>query len=211
MIAPLQCTIAPVPLAPSAGGTKRLIVIAASAGGIPALQRILPSIPADFPAPIVIVLHRRERAESVLGQILQRWSKLPVVDLRGGEALRPGTVYVAPAAMHVCVNQDRTVSLVDGRRISRVLSSADPLFESAAAAYGEGAIAVVLTGMGSNGAAGVLRVREAGGTVIAQDRETSAHFSMPAAAIATGAVSRVLPVDEIGPTLLHLVANGKRP
>ena len=210
MNASLPSTLAPAPLAPHTA-KERLVVIAASAGGIPALQRILPSIPEDFPASIVIVLHRTESRESLLAAILQRVSRLPVKNITPGEVLRQGTIYVAPATMHVYVNVDHTVSLLDGQRISRVLSSADPLFESAAAAYGDGAIAVVLTGMGRNGASGVLRVREAGGTVIAQDRQTSAHFAMPAAAIATGAVSRVLPIDEIGPTLVHLVANGKRP
>jgi two-component system chemotaxis response regulator CheB len=106
------------------------------------------------------------------------------------------------------IKPDRTISLVDGKRIRQVRSSANPLFETASRVFGPHVIAVVLSGFDSDGTDGVQAVRKRGGTVIAQDRATSPHFDMPRSAIATGAVNLVLPADRIGPALVSLATTG---
>jgi two-component system chemotaxis response regulator CheB len=111
---------------------------------------------------------------------------------------------VAPADKHLVIRADRTFGVTNGRKIHHVRSSADPLFQSAAQVSGGGVLAVVLTGGDSDASDGVLAVKAAGGTVIAQDRATSDHFGMPGSAIRTGAVDYILPLEEIGPTILEL-------
>jgi two-component system chemotaxis response regulator CheB len=123
----------------------------------------------------------------------------------GGEPIRPGTVYVAPPDNHLLANADRTLALTQTELVHFVRPSADLLFESVAAAYRERSIAVVLTGSGSDGAMGVEAIKKMGGTVIAQDEATSEFFAMPSAAIETGKVDFVLPIEEMAPALLSLV------
>lgn len=194
------------------GGLRRpaydLVVLAASAGGLPALLRILAGLPAGFPAALVVVQHRSTRHPSLLARVLARRSPLEVREITPGETLRPGIVYLAPPNLHAVVESDLTLALRDGRKIKFLLSSANPLFESAAAALGGRVIAVVLTGGGSDATDGVQAVKAAGGTVIAQDEATSQHFSMPRSAIRTGTVDHVLPLDRIAPALVSLVATG---
>src|SRR4051812_5135040 len=170
-------------------GFERIVVIAASAGGLNAVRRILEGLPATFAAPVLVVLHRTVGRKGLLADILARRSALPVVDAEEGQQLQPGVVYVAPADRHLHVVPDAYVTLHDQERINFLRASADPLFESTAAAFGARAIAVVLTGMGKNGAAGAKKIRDAGGDVIAQDEATSEYFGMPRAAIEAGAVT----------------------
>jgi two-component system chemotaxis response regulator CheB len=183
-----------------------LVVIAASLGGVQALGTLLSALPADFPVPIAIVQHRTTQLPNLLPEVLCRRTSLKVKTVEEREALRPGTVYLAPPDLHFTVRPDHTACLSDGRRIRHVLSSANPLFESAAETFGGRVLAVVLTGFGRDGTDGVQAVKAHGGTVIAQDRATSQMFGMPASAIATGCVSQVLPLSEIGPALVRLVA-----
>jgi two-component system, chemotaxis family, protein-glutamate methylesterase/glutaminase len=182
-----------------------LVVIAASAGGIPALQRLLSSLPQDFPVPVCIVQHRAVHAPDLLPRVLGRHTRLAVKASHPGDLMRGGTVYLAPADAHLIVNPDRTLDFMDGRRIRFVLSSANPLFASAAKATGKRTIGVVLTGSDSDGTDGVQAIKQEGGLVIAQDRATSEFFGMPESAIRTGAVDYVLPLDRIGPALDDLV------
>jgi two-component system chemotaxis response regulator CheB len=182
-----------------------LVVIAASAGGVQALGTLLSALPPDFPIPVAIVLHRTTQLPNLLADVLGRRTRLPVKLVEQLEPLRPGTVYLAPPDLHFMVRLGGTAYLTDGRKIRFVRSSANPLFESAAEALGGRVLAVVLTGFGRNGTDGVQVVRAHGGTVIAQDRGTSEQFGMPQSAIATGCVSRVLPLREIGPALVQLV------
>jgi two-component system chemotaxis response regulator CheB len=183
----------------------RVVVIGASAGGIEALRAILKALPQTFPAPIVIVQHRSPTRASLLRSVLAFDSKLPVVDAKAGESLSPGTVYVSRADLHLTVTSARQFAYVDGHPIRFVLSSANPLFESAARVYGNGAIGVVLSGGGTDATDGVQAVRTHGGIVIAQDERTSRVFGMPSSAIRSGAVNYVLPIEEIGPMLTRLV------
>jgi two-component system chemotaxis response regulator CheB len=184
--------------------------MAASAGGIEAVTTILHALPSEFPAAIVLVQHRSPSRPSLLKAILARHTTLRVADAEAGATLERGHVYIARSDQHLTVNEERRFAYVDGRRIRHVLSSANPLFISVAARFGPSTIGVVLSGSGSDGTDGVQSIKAQGGTVIAQDERTAQHFGMPGAAIQTGAVDYVLPVDEIAPALVRL-ASGERP
>jgi two-component system, chemotaxis family, protein-glutamate methylesterase/glutaminase len=182
-----------------------LVVMAASAGGVQALQQVLSSLPADFPAPICVVQHRSLHTPDLLPGVLGRSTRLKVKRSQPGERMEPGTVYLAPIDAHLLVNPDRTLAMTDGTRIRHVLSSANPLFISAAQATGKGTIGVVLTGNDGDATDGVQAIKQEGGLVIAQDRATSQNFGMPGSAIRTGAVDYILPLNLIGPALVDLV------
>ena len=181
-----------------------VVVMAASSGGVAALSTVLSGLPADFPLPIAIVQHRTDALPNLMTKILSRARPLPVKTAEEGEVIQPGTVYVAPSDRHMVMRADRSVALMDGRRIRYVRSSANPLFESAAKGLDGGVIGVVLTGYGADGTDGVQAIRAAGGIVIAQDPATAAQGAMPASAIRTGAVDYVVPLDEIAPLLVRL-------
>ena len=182
-----------------------IVAIAASAGGVFALTEVLQKLPADLPAIVVVVQHLDPRHRSLMPQIFGRRSNLPVYQALDGMEVVPGNVYLAPPDRHLLINRDGTVSLTQTELVNFVRPSADLLFESVAAAYGERAIAVVLTGAGKDGSMGVTAIKQRGGTVIVQDEATSEFFSMPSAAIKTGTVDFVLSLDEISPALVTLV------
>jgi two-component system chemotaxis response regulator CheB len=181
-----------------------LVVLAASAGGIQAIRTILAALPANFPLPIAVVQHRSAAAPSILATILGRATSLRVKNAEEGDALERATVYLAPPDAHLSIGADHRLHVGDGRRINFLRSSADPLIHSAAHALHGRVIAVVLTGSGRNGADALRDVKALGGIVLAQDQATSAHWGMPRAAIATGAVSYVLPLGDIAPMLTKL-------
>lgn len=183
---------------------KYAVALAASAGGVHALLCILSSLPRGFAAPVLIVQHLSPQHRSWLPEILGRRCDLPVWQVRGGERLAVGTVYVAPPDHHLLVGADGLLTLSDIARVQHVRPSADVLFASLAKAWGEGAVAVVLTGTGRDGADGVRAIKDHGGTVIAQDEASSDFFGMPDAAFQTGRVDRVLPLEGIAPLLIHL-------
>jgi len=184
---------------------EALVVIAASAGGVEATRTVLQGLPANLPAAVVVVQHRAAARPWYLDRVLQRYTGLPVRWVEEDMPLASGIVYLAPPDRHLRVTRDRLISPSDGRRIRFLLSSANPLFESAAEAYGARAIGVVLTGGGTDATDGVQAIASRGGIVIAQDENTSAHFSMPRSAIGTGAVNRVLPLEQIAPTIVELL------
>ena len=187
--------------------TTIMVVIAASAGGVTALGEVLGALPADFPIPIAVVQHRTGKDPYQLAKVLGRRTPLTVKNAENGEQMRPGTVYLAPADLHLLIGRNGLCTLSDGRKIRHVRSSADPLFTSAAGAFGN-VIAVVLTGGDGDASDGVQSVSAQGGIVIAQDPETSEAPGMPQSAIDTGCVDRVLPLGEIGPALVRLVETG---
>lgn len=182
-----------------------VVALVASAGGLAALTAVLSQLPPDFPAAVVVLQHVDPSRPSLLSEILGRRSGLPVREARHGDRLLPGTVLVAPPAYHLVVGPGGGVALTSTEPVHYARPSADSLLESIGRSFGPRAIAVVLTGAGSDGADGVRVVKQAGGTVIAQDRPTSQSFGMPGAAIRTGCVDAVLPVAEIAPALIHLV------
>jgi two-component system, chemotaxis family, protein-glutamate methylesterase/glutaminase len=187
-----------------------IVAIAASAGGLTALTSILSNLPPGFGATVVVVQHLDPRHRSLMPQIVGRRSNLPVYEATDAVAIEPGNVYLAPPDRHLLVNRDGTISLTQSELVNFVRPSADLLFESVAAAYGERAIAVVLTGTGHDGSMGVTAVKQRGGTVIAQDESSSEFFGMPSAAIRTGTVDFVLALDEI-PNALQTLVGGEAP
>jgi two-component system chemotaxis response regulator CheB len=182
------------------------VLVAASAGGLNALTSLLSELPADFSASVAIVQHIEPHHRSMLAEILGRSCALPVTQAEDGQPFRGGVVHVAPPDHHLLVNADGSLSLTRTELVHFVRPSADLLFESGAASFGGRAIGVVLTGTGSDGSLGVEAIKGVGGTVIAQDEATSEFFGMPGAAIETGAVDFVLPLDQIAEALTSLVA-----
>jgi two-component system, chemotaxis family, protein-glutamate methylesterase/glutaminase len=187
-----------------------IVAIAASAGGVHALTDVLRRLPSDIGVIVVCVQHLDPRHRSLMPEIMGRRSRLPVAQAEHGNELMPGHVYLAPPDHHLLVNRDGTISLTQTELVNFVRPSADLLFESVAAAYGERAIAVVLTGAGKDGSMGVTAIKQRGGTVIAQDEASSEFFSMPSAAIKTGAVDFVLSLEEIPGALATLIAGEAR-
>ena len=185
-----------------------VIAVAASAGGVTALRRVLAPLPERFPAAIVVVQHLDPRHRSLLVDILSRRTALHVVQAEAGDILRPGTVYIAPPDRHLLIDPGRKISLSQSELVHFVRPSADLLFESVAATCRDRAIGVVLTGTGTDATMGVRAIKKMGGTVIAQDEETSEFFGMPGAAIKTGEVDFVLPLGEIPSALETLVIKG---
>jgi two-component system chemotaxis response regulator CheB len=183
----------------------QVVAICASAGGLNALSQVLSALPADFPAAITVVQHLSRHQPSMMADILSRRIALQVKQAEAGDCLRPGTVYIAPPDNHLLINPDGSLSLSHSELVHFVRPSADLLFESVAASLKQRAIALVLTGRGSDGAMGVRAIKEMGGTVIAQDRDTSEYYDMPEAAINTGVVDWVVPLNQIATTLVNLV------
>lgn len=195
-----------LPAPPAAPALSYMVAICASAGGLNALSQVLSALPADFPAAIAVVQHVSPQYPSMMPHILKRRTALEVKHAEAGDLLRPGRVYIAPPDRHLLVNPDSTLSLSHSELVHFVRPSADLLFESVAATFKQRAIAVVLTGMGSDGAMGVRAIKKMGGTTIAQDRLTCEFSAMPEAAINTGDVDLVVPLHEIAATLVNLVA-----
>ena len=144
-----------------------------------------------------------------MADILNRQSRLPIKQAEDGDRVQPSGVFIAPPDRHLLVNADGTLALSRTELVHFVRPSADLLFESVAASFKDRAIAVMLTGTGSDGATGVEAIKKMGGTVIAQDEGTSEFFGMPGAAIQTGVVDFVLPLKDIGPALTKLIVRGE--
>jgi two-component system chemotaxis response regulator CheB len=181
-----------------------VVALASSAGGLKALTSVLAALPADFPCALLIVQHLDRRHRSLMAEILGRRTQLGVRQAIKDERIDPGFAYIAPPDHHLLVKPDRTLELTQTELVHFVRPSADLLFESVAATYRNGAIAVVLSGTGTDGAMGVKAIKKMGGTVIVQNRETSEFEGMPAAAADTGMADFVLALEDIAPALRKL-------
>jgi two-component system chemotaxis response regulator CheB len=190
---------------PLSRGTLKLVAIAASTGGPAALQRVLSALPATFPVPILIVQHITPGFTAGLCAWLDGVCSLHVKLAEPGETIRPHTVYVAPEERHLGLSAPGVLSLSGADPVEGFRPSGSFLFESVARVYGGAATAVILTGMGADGVAGLRALKRAGGRVIAQDRETSVVFGMPGAAVEAGLVDVVAPIDQIAERLMDLV------
>ncbi len=188
-----------------AGASQNLVVIAASAGGLQPLGRVLAGLPHDFPAAIAVIQHRGPESPNFLADILRRQTTLRVQDAVDGDLLEAGTVYVCPVGVHMTV--ERSLRLVAGPRLDHVRPNADLMLRSAARAYGEQAVGVVLSGHGSDAAEGCRAIRAAGGVVIAQDPASSTVPDMPAATISASLADVVLTADRIAPALAVILAD----
>ncbi len=182
-----------------------IVAIGASAGGLKALSEVLSDLPSDLPVPILIVQHLDPRHKSLMAEILQRHCKMKVKEAVHEELIQKSIVYVAPPNKHMLVS-DGKIALTSSAFVHFTRPSIDLLFESVAADSGDRAIGVILTGTGRDGSMGIKAIKERGGTTIAQDEATSEHFGMPQAAIATGAVDFVLPVQDITPAIVALIS-----
>jgi two-component system, chemotaxis family, protein-glutamate methylesterase/glutaminase len=190
---------------PAERGLTRVVGVGASAGGVDALIRIVRTLPADLPAALCIVLHVPATGRSLLAPILDRQTPLAVRVPEDGEGLRPGCVYVAPPDRHLTVAAGRA-ELGRGPKENGVRPAVDPMLRSLAAAFGEHAVAVVLSGALGDGSAGALAVKQAGGAVIVQHPDDATVPSMPESAIrAVVDVDAVLTATEIGHELGRLV------
>jgi two-component system chemotaxis response regulator CheB len=182
-----------------------VVALAVSAGGLRALMAVLAPLPRDFPAAILVVQHLAPQYPSALVDLLDRRTALSVAWAAPGGQACPGTVHIAPPNHHLLVAADGALALSQGPKVLGTRPAADPLFTSVARAYRGRALAVVLTGRGRDGAEGACAVKRGGGRVLAQDPATAEAGAMPRAAIATGSVDVVLPLELIAPTLIALL------
>lgn len=181
----------------------KAVVMGASWGGLNAYSTILASLPASFPAAIMLVQHQNASADNRLAWLLARYCRLPVVAPEDKEPIRPGRVYVAPPGYHMLVNADHTIALSIARPVHFSRPSIDELFFSAGHVYGAGVIGVILTGANEDGSEGLDYIRRRGGLSLAQSPQSSEAPVMPEAAITKGAVREVLDLERIGPYLVE--------
>ena len=183
---------------------RDIIVIGASAGGVEALGRLVQTLPGDLPAALFVVIHIPSYATSLLPEILSRQGKLPASQARDGEPIEKSHIYVAPPDFHMLLRSGQ-IQLVRGPRENHSRPAIDPLFRSAARAYGRHVIGVVLTGQLYDGSAGLLAVRNAGGLAVVQDPADAPAEAMPQTALSIAGADYVLPLAQIGQTLVALV------
>ncbi|MGY1601495.1 protein-glutamate methylesterase/protein-glutamine glutaminase [Geodermatophilus sp. SYSU D00815] len=197
---------APAPVAPPPvprTGPRRkpaVLVIGSSTGGPEALARVLPTLPASLPVPVLLVQHMPPVFTRQFAQRLDRLSALRVVEAVDGTPLQPGTVHLAPGDRHLVVRtsgRGPVTALTQDPPENFCRPAVDPLFRSAVAAYDGAVLGVVLTGMGSDGRTGAGAIRSAGGTVLAQDQATSVVWGMPGAVTQAGYADEVLPLDRV--------------
>lgn len=202
----------PTPILPMSGARQApsIVAIGVSTGGPAALDRVLPQIPRAFPLPLLVVQHMPELFTGLLAERLNGCCRLPVREAAEGTPVRAGSILIARGDWHMevlagaCPTADPTLHLTRSAPVNHCRPAVDVLFRSVAAVYGARAVAVVLTGMGSDGLAGCRLLRAAGSTVLAQDQATSTVWGMPGAVTAAGLANRVLPLDAIGPEIVRL-------
>jgi len=179
-----------------------LVAIGASADGLGAISTVLRGLPRAFPAPVLVVLHRR--GNGPLASILARNTGLLVTEPSAVEVIRPGHIYVAPSDVHLIVN-DGHVELRHSERVAFARPSIDVLFQSVAQVYGPRAIGVLLSGAGRDGASGLQAIRASGGHTVVQDPSDARVPSMPRSAIEADHIDQTLRIDQIGPALGEMV------
>jgi two-component system chemotaxis response regulator CheB len=194
----------------SAAGGERMpgrdvVVVGGSAGSIEALIRLVASLPHDFAAAVLVVVHMPSQATSALPAILDRAGPLAAGSARDGAPIRPGRVYVATPDHHLLVHRGR-IELGHGARENRHRPAVDPLFRSAARAYGPRVVGVVLSGSLDDGTAGLVAIKRMGGVAVVQEPDEALFPSMPLSALAHVAVDHRLPVGEMGALLTRLAA-----
>jgi two-component system, chemotaxis family, protein-glutamate methylesterase/glutaminase len=205
----LQPPATPREISPPAdtGWSKRydLVVIGVSTGGPQGLKAIVPALPATFPVPVAIVLHMPVGYTEGYARRLDELSSLTVVEAQGGEALRPGTVYVAPAGRHLTFRRkdpDRVVMSLDLQPLDTPHRPAvDVLFRSAADVFGDRVLAVVMTGMGADGREGAAWIKARGGTVLTEAESSCVVYGMPRAVVEAGLSDEAVPLERLAHSL----------
>lgn len=191
----------------SYSGTEKLIAIGASTGGTEAIKEVLRTFPANAPA-TVITQHMPAGFTSTYARRLDSVCQMQVKEAKGGERLLPGQAYLAPGDKHMEIERsgaDYRIRLSDGPRVSGHKPSVDVLFNSMCKSAGNNAIGVLLTGMGSDGANGLLEMRNAGSETFCQNEDSCIVFGMPKVAIEKGAAKKILALDEMGKAILNMV------
>jgi two-component system, chemotaxis family, protein-glutamate methylesterase/glutaminase len=181
----------------------QFVAVGTSFGGFHALKTVLGGLRNDFPLPIGVVQHRSHADSDAFAPLLANHTPLPVLEVEDKEPIREGYVYVCPPNYHLLVDGDHFALSTDAP-VFHARPSIDVLFESAADSLQEGVIGVLLTGMSKDGAAGLRRIKENGGYVMVQDPSAAAGRIMPKAAIASVVVDKILPLEEIAPSLTAL-------
>ncbi len=189
------------------GFNPAMIVMGASTGGPKAVRTILSMLPSDLPVPVALVQHLETGFDQGYCDWLNELSALKVILVHEKMDCKPGYVYLAPNDRHIILKKGPVIMPDDGDKVLNQKPAVDVLFKSAAAAYGSEIAGVLLTGMGSDGAAGCLSIIEQGGITLVQDQATSAIYGMPKEAVRLGAATQVLPLDEI-PAVMKKVAAG---
>lgn len=180
------------------------VAIGASAGAVQALLHILPPLPATLPVPVMIVVHVPANRSNALVSLFEARCQLTVKEAEDKELANPGTIYFAPADYHLLVERDGTLALSIDEPVNYSRPAIDVLLESAADAFGQGLVGIVLTGANQDGAAGLCAVAAAGGIAIVQDPQSAASPAMPAAALARCPDARVETLDGITTFLVNL-------
>lgn len=186
----------------------RAVVIGASAGAIEALSTILPKFPEGFALPIMIVVHLPPAQDSLLPGLLQSKCRITVVEAGDKEPIRAGTAYVAPPDYHLLVEKNQELSLSDDDPVNFSRPSIDVLFESAADAYGEALVGVILTGANNDGSRGLRAVYDSGGLTLVQRPELAYTATMPLAALTACPAAHPLSLDEIAARLMEIARFG---
>jgi two-component system chemotaxis response regulator CheB len=181
-----------------------VVTIGASSGGVEALSRLVGGLPADLPAAVLVVVHFPEGAPSALPRILGRAGSLEAVHPEDGDRVERGRVYVAPPGFHLLV-EDGRVRLARGPKENGHRPAVDPLFRSAAVAYGPRVVGIVLTGADDDGAAGLAAIKRRGGVAVAQDPNDAVFRRMPESALGYADVDYCAPVGEMAALLARLV------
>jgi len=187
--------------------SKQCVVIGGSAGGLPGIMYVLGQLRPDFPAPIVIVLHRSNDRDSTLTALLSHRTTLIVKEAEDKEIIEPGTIYIAPADYHLLIEKNYSFSLDHSEKVQFSRPSIDVTIQSAAEAYGSGLIAILLSGANADGTAGLKDVRRRGGISVVQDPAEALVSFMPQSAIDEGVAAYTLTMANMVALLLRLVVS----
>lgn len=174
------------------------IVIGASMGGMEALKIVLAQLPADFSLPVIVVQHQMSDSDDFLALYLNRYCAAKVKEACAHEQILPAHVYIAPAAYHLLIEEDKTLSLSVDLPVNYSIPSIDVLFESASDAYGDSLVGVLLTGASADGSQGLKKIKASGGLTVVQDPKSAEAPEMPTAAIKITQIDHILPLEKIG-------------
>ncbi len=190
------------------GAVSRVVGIGTSTGGPAALMHVFSNIPADFPSSILVVQHMPEGFTKAFAERLDTMSSLKVKEAEDMDQVLPGCAFVAPGNMHISIeekNSKRYVRVFQGEKVSGHRPSIDVLFDSMASTIGKNTVAVIMTGMGRDGADGITKIKEAGGKTIAQNEETSIVYGMNRVAVEKGGIDDVVPLSEIPKKIVEYI------
>lgn len=193
-------------MAPASPPRFRAVVLGVSTGGVDALKRLLTPLSADFPLPLLVVIHMGADSGDGLARLLNELMAIEVKEADEGEVIRPGTVYLAPANYHLLLEPNGQLALSTDPLVNFARPSIDVLFESAAVSFGPALIGVILTGAANDGALGLARIQEWGGYTIVQSPQDAVMDSMPTSALELMQPDQIVTLDELPALLLQLAS-----